>query len=92
MPEDDENIDPATLKDLSQEEARKAFEVCMQSLQRTMDCLKIPMPRYVKVSGMLVSLCYSSRLDRSSVRPGYQEDVPALVEVTQDIVARRTLG
>ena len=54
--EDDENINTATLKDQSKEEARKAFEICVQSLQRTMDRLKIPMPRYVKVSGIFVSL------------------------------------
>ena len=56
--EDDENIDTATLKNQSKEEARKAFEVCVQSLQRTMDRLKIPMPRYVKVSGIFVQLYY----------------------------------
>jgi len=41
-----------------------------------MDHLKIPMPHYVKVS----------------VRPGYQEDVSALVEVTRDIVKERLKG
>lgn len=48
----DENIDPATLEYRSKEEARKAFEICVQSLQRTMNRLKIPMPRFVKVSGI----------------------------------------
>ncbi|KAF8960038.1 hypothetical protein BDZ97DRAFT_1357110 [Flammula alnicola] len=41
-----------------------------------MDHLKIPMPPYVKVS----------------IRPGYQEDVSALVEVTRDIVKERLKG
>ncbi|KAI0245359.1 hypothetical protein BJV78DRAFT_1365433 [Lactifluus subvellereus] len=67
--DDDEGIDSAALKRKSEKEAGKAFEVCVQSLQRTMDRLKIPMPRYVRVS----------------VRPGYQADVSALVEVTRGI-------
>ena len=65
MQEEDENIDPITLEDQSKEEARKAFEICVRSLQRTMDRLKIPMPRYVKVSGIFVPLYYLSGLDRS---------------------------
>ncbi|KAI0246579.1 hypothetical protein BJV78DRAFT_1286286 [Lactifluus subvellereus] len=71
--EDDEGIDSAALKRKSEKEAGKAFEICVQSLQRTMDRLKIPMPYYVKVS----------------VRPHYQEDVSALVEVTRSIVEER---
>ena len=89
MQEEDENLDPATLEDQSKEEARKAFEICVQSLRRTMHRLKIPMPRYVKVSGIFMPLYYLSGLDPSKVRPGYQEDVSALVEVTRDIVKER---
>jgi hypothetical protein len=87
--EEDENINPATLEDRSKEEARIAFEICVQSLRRTMDRLKIPMPRYVRVSGTFMPFYYLSGLDRSLVRPGYQEDVSALVEVTRDIVKER---
>jgi len=71
--EDDETMDAPTLEGQSKEDARKAFEICVQLLRRTMDRLRIPMPHYVKVS----------------VRPGYQEDVSALVEVTRDIVKER---
>jgi hypothetical protein len=56
--------------------------------------LEIPMPQYVKVSGIFVSLQYLSGFDHSHslVRPGYQEDVSALVEVTRDIVKERLKG
>jgi hypothetical protein len=65
LQEEDENIDLATLEDQSKEEARKAFEICVQSLRRTADRLEIPMPRYVKVSGIFVPLYYLSGLDCS---------------------------
>ena len=41
---------------------------------------------------MFVSLYNLSGLDRSLVRPGYKEDVSALVEVTRDIVKERLKG
>jgi hypothetical protein len=85
-------MDPDTLKDQSKEKAREAFDICVQSLQRTMDRLKIPMARNVKVSGIFVYLYYLSGLDRSEVRPGYQEDISDLVEVTRDIVKERLKG
>ncbi|KAF5348759.1 hypothetical protein D9756_009852 [Leucocoprinus leucothites] len=70
-------MDPATLDERGKDEARKAFKICVQSLQHTMRRLNIPMPHYVKVS----------------VRPGYsKEDVSALVEVTRDIVKERLKG
>jgi len=69
-------MDPTTVDDRSKDEAQRAFEICTQSLQRTMHHLGIPMPYYVKVS----------------VRPDYQEDVSALVEVTRDIVKERLKG
>jgi hypothetical protein len=85
----DEILDPATLADQSKKEAQKALDICVQSLQRTMDHLKVKMPHYVKVSGIFVPLYYLSGLDRSKVRPNYQEDVSGLVEVTRDIVKER---
>jgi hypothetical protein len=54
LEEENPTIDAATLEDQSKEEAQKAFERCVQSLRRTMERLKIPMPRYVNVSGRLV--------------------------------------
>ncbi len=86
LQEEDGNIDPATLEDQSKEEARKAFEVCVKSLRRTMDRLKIPLPGYVKVSGISIQLFFLPGLDPLLVRPGYKEDVSALVEITQDSV------
>jgi len=49
---------------------------------------------HAKVSGIFVPLYYLSGLDysHSLVRPGYQEDVSALVEVTRDIVKERLKG
>ena len=87
-------MDPTTVDDRSKDEAQRAFEVCTHSLQRTMAHLEIPMPQYVKVSGIFVSLHYLSGFDHSHslVRPGYQEDVSALVEVTRDIVKERLKG
>ncbi|KAF5345221.1 hypothetical protein D9756_011491 [Leucocoprinus leucothites] len=70
-------MDPATLDERGKDKVRKAFKICVQSLQHTMKRLNIPMPHYVKVS----------------VRPGYsKEDVSALVEVTRDIVKERLKG
>src|SRR5271155_795104 len=79
-------MDSTTLDENSKDEARKAFEICVQSLKRTMERLQIPMPHYVKVSGMLAPLYNLSGLDGFLVRSGYEEDVSALVEVTRDIV------
>ena len=47
-------MDPMTLDDRSKKEAQQAFEICTRSLQRTVDNLKIPVPHFVKVSGILV--------------------------------------
>ncbi|KAF5346271.1 hypothetical protein D9756_011263 [Leucocoprinus leucothites] len=76
LKEEHPNMDPATLDERSKDEARNVFEICVQSLQHTMNHLNIPMPDYVKVS----------------VRPGYKEDVSALVEVTGDIFKERLNG
>ncbi|KAH9058916.1 hypothetical protein EDB83DRAFT_1011096 [Lactarius deliciosus] len=70
------NIDPTRLHDRSMEEAQNAFNICLQSLQRTVNHLGIPMPRYATVS----------------VRPGHQEDVSSLVKVTRDVVKERVKG
>lgn len=46
-------MDPARLREMSCEDAEEAFNVCLKSLQRTMNYLDIPMPRYARVSGIL---------------------------------------
>ncbi|KAF5346881.1 hypothetical protein D9756_010595 [Leucocoprinus leucothites] len=76
LEEEHPNMDPATLDERSEDQARQAFKICVQSLQDTMKRLNILVPHYVKVS----------------VRPGYKEDVSALVEVTRDIVKERLKG
>ena len=45
------DMDPTSLRNHSAEEAQKAFEMTLQSLQHTADNLGIPMPPYAKVSG-----------------------------------------
>jgi len=57
LKEDHPRMDPTRLRDRSLEEAGKAFENCLQSLQRTVNYLKIPMPRYATVSGISVPIC-----------------------------------
>jgi hypothetical protein len=92
LKEQHHNMDSTTLDEHSKDEAQQAFEICVQSLQRTMGHLGIPMPHYVKVSGMFVPLYDLSGLDRSLVRPRYKENVSALVEVTRDIVKEQLKG
>ena len=86
-----ENLDVTQLNDRSEEEAQKAFNICVQSLLRTMNRLRIPPPRYVKVSGTFVQF-YIYGINYSLVRPNYQEDVSALVENTRDVVKHRLEG
>src|SRR5271155_2540758 len=85
-------MDSTTLDENSKDEARKAFEICVQSLKRTMESLQVPMPHYVKVSGMFAPLYNLSGLDGFLVRSGYEEDLSALLEVTRDIVKERLQG
>jgi len=67
LEEDEGIIDPVR----SEEDARKAFEKCLGLVERTITrYLKVPMPRYAKVS----------------VRPNYPADVTDLVKVTVDIL------
>ena len=51
-------MDPARLREMSCEDAEEAFNVCLKSLQRTMDYLDIPIPRYARVSGIPSPLYY----------------------------------
>ncbi|KAI9433136.1 hypothetical protein H4582DRAFT_1006362 [Lactarius indigo] len=74
--EEHPHMDPTRLHDRGVEEAQKAFEDCLESLRRTTNRLGIPMPPYATVS----------------VRPGHQEDVSSLVEVTRDVVRKRVKG
>ncbi|KAH9045199.1 hypothetical protein EDB85DRAFT_2270248 [Lactarius pseudohatsudake] len=70
------DMDSTRLREQSVVEAQKAFDICLQLLQLSMNHLEIPMPRYARVS----------------VRPGHQEDVSSLVKVTKDIVQERVKG
>ncbi|KAH9076954.1 hypothetical protein EDB83DRAFT_2671669 [Lactarius deliciosus] len=72
----DPTMDSTRLREQSVVEAQKAFDICLQLLQLSMNHLEIPMPRYARVS----------------VRPGHQEDVSSLVNVTKDIVQERVKG
>ena len=51
-------MDPASLRAASLEDAQEALNICLKSLQHTMNRLRIPMPRYARVSGMLSPLYY----------------------------------
>jgi hypothetical protein len=51
-------MEPTALRDRSVEEARKAFEYCLQLLKRSMQRLGIPMPRYATASGIFAPLYY----------------------------------
>jgi len=72
----EKNLDPATLRQRSVEEAQEAFKVTLQSLQVTMDKLGIPMPTYARLS----------------VRKGYEKDVSYLVRVTKDVAKDQVMG
>jgi len=76
LKEETPHMDDDTLNSRSVEEAWKAFEICLQSLRRTMGHLGIGMPSYARVS----------------VRLGFQEDVSELVQVTRNIVKERLEG
>jgi hypothetical protein len=58
MKEEQPFLDDDTLNSRSVEEAWKAFEICLQSLQRTSRRLGIAMPPYARVSGIFVPLHY----------------------------------
>ncbi len=92
LEDEDQDMDPKVLDARSQAEAQQAFDVCIKSLQRTIDRLNTPMPKYARVSGMFVLSYCLSNFDASLVRPGYQEDVSALVEVTKDVIKERLAG
>lgn len=85
-------MDDHTLDSRSVEEALKAFEKCLQSLRQTMGRLKIQMPPYARVSGTFVPLHSVSDINRLSVRPGFQEDISEVVEVTRKTVKERLQG
>jgi hypothetical protein len=57
--EDYPQMDPDRLRELSLEDAQEAFDICLQSLHRSMNRLRIPMPRHARVSGAFLPL-YSS--------------------------------
>lgn len=90
--EENPNLDPTRLHELSVEEAQKEFKFCVQSLQHTVDRLGIPMPPYARVSGTFASLYCLVLIDHSLVRPGHPVDVADLVKVTRDVVKERVKG
>ena len=92
LKEDHQYMDDHTLDSRSVEEALKAFEKCLQSLRQTMGRLKIQMPPYARVSGTFVPLHSVSDINRLSVRPGFQEDISEVVEVTRKTVKERLQG
>ena len=87
-------MDSASLRITSLEDAQEAFNICLKSLQRTMNRLKIPMPRYARVSGTFVpfALLSINLLLVRAVRPGHREDIAELLVVTRDIVQKRFQG
>ncbi|KAH8998269.1 hypothetical protein EDB86DRAFT_2912058 [Lactarius hatsudake] len=76
LQEEHENLDEVFLRDQSEKDARDAFNKCLQSLQRALDRMNIPMPHCARVS----------------VRKGYEESISALVEGTRDVVKERLRG
>ena len=89
--EDYPGMDPDQLRQLSLEDAQEAFNVCLKSLQRSADYLKISVPLHARISGAfppMYSRCtiwYSNSLGC----PSHQEDISELVKVTRDIVKER---
>ncbi|KAN0138278.1 hypothetical protein V8E53_003741 [Lactarius tabidus] len=76
LKEDHPRMDDHALDGRSVEEAWKAFEKCLQSLRQTMRRLNVQMPPYARVS----------------VRPGFQEDISEVVEITRKTVKERLQG
>ncbi|KAI9445970.1 hypothetical protein H4582DRAFT_2052101 [Lactarius indigo] len=70
------NMDETSLRSQSEKDATTAFKECLQSLQRILARLKVPMPHCARVS----------------VRKGYHESVSTLVESTRDVVRDRLGG
>lgn len=92
LKEDHPYLDDHTLEGRSVEEAWKAFEKCLQSLQQTMRRLNVQMPPYARVSGTFLSRHQLPGINHLLVRPGFQEDISELVEVTRKTVKERLQG
>ena len=56
--EENPQIDPASLRVTSLANAQEAFNICLKSLQHTMNHIKIPMPRYARVLCILLPSYY----------------------------------
>ena len=85
------DLDSVTLRQRSEEEAQEVFKCTLQSLQVTMDNLKIPMPTYARVSGIFCGIVLPS-VDHFLVRKGYEKDVSYLVQVTSDVAKEQVMG
>jgi hypothetical protein len=74
---------------LAEKKASEAMRICIESIEKTMNYLSIPLPRHVKVSGTYVySILHNSCTHNSLlVRPGnFEPDVSDLVTTTREIV------
>ncbi|KAJ6562959.1 hypothetical protein B0H10DRAFT_2364365 [Mycena sp. CBHHK59/15] len=73
---EDSSMDRDALRQRSQNAAQSDFDGCVESLKKAVDRLTIPMPSYVNVS----------------VRKGYDDNIPSLVDLTRKIVEQRLEG
>jgi hypothetical protein len=55
--EDYPQMDRDQLRELSLKDAQEAFDICLKSLQGSSNRLRIPMPRYARVSGAFPPIC-----------------------------------
>jgi hypothetical protein len=53
LQEDDKSLDAEALDERSKEEAQKAFNICVGSLEQAMSRTKTPMPRYERCSSII---------------------------------------
>ena len=83
---DKKGLDSGVLDRRSEEEARKALAICVQSLGHAMSRMKAQMPRYANVSSIIFHSCFLISVDLSIVYQGYGADISSLVEVTRDVV------
>ena len=90
LEEDHQSMDRDVLHIRSVEEAWKAFDIRLQSLQRTMSRLGVPMPRYARVSGISVPL-HQYSINRLLDR-GADFDISELVQVTRNTIKERLGG
>jgi hypothetical protein len=89
LKEGDKFMNEGTLDCRSEDEAWKAFENCLRSLERTMCRLGIPMQPFARVSGIFTRVLTQSRIYRLLVHTGIQKDITELIRVTRNILKER---